>query len=80
MEIGFVFDALGHDTEPFLGVNPPQALADAMHGAWVAFAADGDPGWPRYDLARRATMRFDSASAVVDDPRSLERSLWKGVR
>ena len=51
-----------------------------MHTAWVAFATDSDPGWPRYDLRRRATMRFDVASEVVDDPRSGERELWKGVR
>ena len=55
----------------------PQALADAMHGAWVAFATTGDPGWPRYDPDRRATMRFDTVSRVVDDPRAFERGLWE---
>ncbi len=40
----------------------------------------GDPGWPKYDLQRRATMRFDTTSAVVDDPQSAERALWEGVR
>ena len=54
--------------------DPPQTLADTMHRAWVAFAATGDPGWPRYDLDRRATMRFDSVSRVVDDPRWWERA------
>jgi carboxylesterase type B len=42
--------------------------------------ASGDPGWPKYDLSRRATMRFDTISEVVDDPRSAERALWEGVR
>ena len=79
-EIPFVFDRLGHGTEMMWGTNPPQRLADAMHQAWVAFAANGDPGWPRYDLARRATMRFDTTSEVVDDPQSIERELWRGVR
>jgi carboxylesterase type B len=50
-----------------------------MHAAWVAFAANGSPDWPRYDLARRATMRFDTASKVVDDPQSRERALWERV-
>jgi carboxylesterase type B len=50
-----------------------------MHAAWVAFAVSGDPGWPRYDLRRRPTMRFDVVPEVVDDPRSGERGLWKGV-
>ncbi len=87
MEIPFVFDLLDK-TSPFvgtfvgtlLGPNPPQALADRMHAAWVAFATTGDPGWPRYDLRRRATMRFDTTSAVVDDPRAAERAIWEGVR
>jgi para-nitrobenzyl esterase len=83
LEIPFVFDTL--DLGPaqvqgsLLGGDPPQALADTVHGAWVAFAATGEPGWPRYDLDRRATMRFDTVSRVVDDPRSFERTLWEGV-
>ena len=65
---------------PLLGDAPPQALADAMHRAWVAFAATGDPGWPKYELSRRATMRFDVKSEVVNDPGRAERMLWEGVR
>ncbi len=67
----------------FLGVPyaaPPQELADTMHSAWVSFATTGDPGWPRYDLSRRATMRFNTTSHVIDDPRAWERALWEGVR
>ncbi|MGY1792410.1 carboxylesterase/lipase family protein [Geodermatophilus sp. SYSU D00525] len=82
LEIPFVFDTLG---EPqmmggALGDAPPQELADTVHGAWVRFAADGDPGWPRYDLDRRAVMRLDVEPAVVDDPYAAERALWAGVR
>ncbi len=80
LEIAFVFDTLGNGTEPLLGADPPQQLADAMHAAWVAFATNGNCGWPKYDLNRRATMRFDTTSEVVDDPRSAERALWEGVR
>ena len=80
LEIAFVFDTLGAGTEPLLGPNPPQQLADTMHAAWIAFATSGAPGWPKYDLSRRATMRFDITSSVVDDPRSAERGLWEGVR
>jgi carboxylesterase type B len=47
-----------------------------MHRAWIAFARDHDPGWPGYDLARRATMRFDVTCEVVDDPDGPERALW----
>ena len=80
LEIAFVFDTLGHGTELLWGTDPPQPLVDTMHAAWVAFATHGDPGWPQYDLSRRATMRFDVTSAVVDDPRSAERALWEGMR
>ena len=80
LEIPFVFDTLGNGTELLWGATPPQQLADTMHAAWVAFANTGDCGWPRYDLERRATMRFETTSAVVSDPRSAERALWQGVR
>jgi carboxylesterase type B len=80
LEIPFVFDTLGRGTEPMWGSAPPQPLADAMHAKWVAFAKTGDCGWPKYDLSRRATMRFDVTSTVVDDPRRQERMLWGAAR
>lgn len=43
MELAFVFDTLGSN-ESFTGPNPPQSVADDMHGAWVRFAKTGDPG------------------------------------
>jgi carboxylesterase type B len=79
-EIAFVFDTLGWESEALAGADPPQELAEKMHAAWIGFARTGDPGWPRYDLPRRATMRFDTRSEVVDDPRAMERALWEGVR
>jgi para-nitrobenzyl esterase len=80
LEMPFVFDTLGNQTESLVGNNPPQQLADIIHAAWVGFATNGDCGWPKYDLSRRATMRFDLTSQVVDDPRSAERALWQGAR
>jgi para-nitrobenzyl esterase len=80
LEVAFVFDTLGYGTEPLGGTDPPQHLADTMHAAWVSFATSGEVGWPEYDLNRRATMRFDTTSEVVDDPRSAQRALWEGVR
>ena len=79
-DVAFVFDQLGPDTEPLEGPDPPQELADRMHRAWVAFAKTGNPGWRKYDLTRRATMRFDLRSRVVNDPRSRERALWEHLR
>lgn len=57
------------------GPDPPQSLADTMHATWIDFAAVGDPGWPRYDLDRRMTSRFDTTGAVVTDPLAGKREL-----
>jgi len=82
LEIGFVFDNLGRDGAMTLaGDAPPQALADAMHHAWVAFAAGGTPGWSPYDARERMVMHFDGAGAsIVADPAAEARQLWDGVR
>lgn len=84
LELPFVFDTLDLGRDQMmggaLGENPPQELADRMHGAWVAFAANGDPGWPRYDLVRRPVMRLDTTPSVMEDPYARERDLWKGIR
>jgi para-nitrobenzyl esterase len=81
LEISFVFDNLQRNTpQGVVGLNGPQTLADTMHAAWASFARTGDPGWPRYDLTRRATMRFDLTSEVVDDPQPITRKLWEGRR
>lgn len=80
VEIPFVFDNLGLGTEPLLGPDPPQSLANVMHAAWISFATSGDCGWPKYDPNRRSTMHFDMSSEVVDDPLASKLALWKGVR
>jgi carboxylesterase type B len=83
LEVPFVFDTARTDAPLFgslLGSDPPQDLARTMHAAWVAFATTGDPDWPAYDGVRRATMRFDLASRLVEDPRTWERAFWEGLR
>jgi para-nitrobenzyl esterase len=73
LEIPFVFHNL--EASPWTrGVAGAAALADQVSDAWLAFAQSGDPNthrvprWPAFDAQRRATMVFDSASAVADDP------------
>jgi carboxylesterase type B len=51
-----------------------------MHRAWVDFVTTGHPGWPRYEPSRRAVMRFETCSVVVEDPACAERRLWNGLR
>ncbi|MUL40035.1 carboxylesterase/lipase family protein [Streptomonospora sp. PA3] len=79
LEIPFVFDNLG-DGRNLAGPRAPQPLADAMHTAWLRFAAAGDPGWPQWDPGRRPFMRFDDPeSALVEDPHARTRRLWEGL-
>jgi carboxylesterase type B len=60
-----------------LGAAPPQALADWMHAAWVAFAGDGDPGWRAFD-DKYPVMIFEAdSSGVQQDPRGKERRSWE---
>ncbi|GAA0241311.1 carboxylesterase/lipase family protein [Cryptosporangium japonicum] len=63
VELPFVFDVADepwlHGDTGLLGPGPaPAGLADRMHGAWVAFARTGDPGWPAYEPARPVTRTF----------------------
>ena len=49
-------------------------LANKVSDAWIAFARTGNPNipklphWPMFDPEGRATMVFDNASKVVNDP------------
>ncbi|MFE3521383.1 carboxylesterase/lipase family protein [Streptomyces sp. NPDC059161] len=57
VELPFVFDIadnpLLHGNTRLLGPDPaPAGLAAQVHGAWVAFAGTGDPGWAPYDPQR----------------------------
>ena len=85
LEIPFVFDNLDRGGADLLTGNGAerQGIADAMHRAWIAFARAGDPGhaglpeWPQYDLDRRATMRFDAACSLLDDPGRQDREAFE---
>jgi para-nitrobenzyl esterase len=66
--------------------NPPQSLANAMHGAWANFIKTGSPQhhslpeWPAYNPIRRAAMNLDVESRVVEDPNGGTRRLRDGVQ
>ena len=80
VDVPFVFDTLGTDqARPFLGGPGFAPLAADMHARWTAFVTGGDPGWARYELAGRPTMRFDTESRVVADPLAERRRLWAGT-
>lgn len=77
VDVPFVFHTLSSpQAGPFLGGAGHPPLADTMFGHWLRFVKTGDPGWPRYDLSTRPTMRFDTTSSVVSDPLAQRRLLW----
>ncbi|MFE4456000.1 carboxylesterase/lipase family protein [Nocardia tengchongensis] len=79
LDVPFAFDLLrAQGVTAVTGSNPPQALADAIHQAWVSFVSNGDPGdaWPRYTLDRRETMIWSDASHVQSDPFAAQRPIW----
>jgi para-nitrobenzyl esterase len=77
LDIPFAFDNLDADgVVEVTGPEPPQALADSVHSAWVRFIKDGDPGWDTYDRQRQPAMLFDETSKMVEDPWSLARQAW----
>ncbi|MET9916300.1 carboxylesterase family protein [Streptomyces sp. NPDC006435] len=81
LEIGFVFDTLDRpDAIALAGADAPQELADAMHAAWVRFAACGDPGWPGWDAGRPVMGFGPGAPAVVHAPRDEELRGWAPYR
>lgn len=73
------YDAAGADVGNDAAVR---AMSRTIQDRFVAFATRGDPdlpgapAWPTYDLSRRATMVFDTASRVENDPRGWQRELF----
>jgi para-nitrobenzyl esterase len=71
----FLFDNLADPGwKVVLGADPPQALANDVHGAIVAFASTGAPGhntiaeWGPYDDRDHTTMLFGTPSHCERDP------------
>lgn len=83
-ELPFVFDT---PSLIYVGTHAQQEhLIDEVQSAWIRFAETGDPNttghpyWPKYDVRKRATMRFDiPESTVVDDPEAADRLAWARV-
>lgn len=81
LDVPLTFGNLDHGQPAALIGNPPSPEAEAvsarMRAAWTGFAAEGDPGWPAYDLDQRLAMRFDTESSVARYPEELSRGIWQ---
>ncbi|MFE1914911.1 carboxylesterase/lipase family protein [Streptomyces anandii] len=77
LELGFVFDTGDTpDSRRLAGEGAPQELADAMHAAWVRFAAEGDPGWEAWDARHPVRVFGDGEPRTAYGPRDAELALW----
>jgi para-nitrobenzyl esterase len=81
LDVPLVFGNLSSGQAAMLIGDPPspeaEDLSARMRGAWTAFAADGDPGWPAYDADRRLTQLFDAPSRLTEYPENASRRLWE---
>lgn len=68
VELPFVFDSLPIATAPqgMVGPNPPQALADRMHGIWVQFAKTGNLPWSPYSRENRQVFQMEKGEAIEE--------------
>ncbi|GAA3399012.1 carboxylesterase/lipase family protein [Streptomyces roseoviridis] len=79
LDLPFAFDLLGAEgVAAAAGTTLPQALADAVHRAWVAFVTEQDPGadWPAYTAATRTTKLWNMPPGTADDPLRAVREIW----
>lgn len=76
LDVPFFFDCLdGPSMEALAGPNPPQELADELHGAAVAFITGGDPGWTAHQGDAGIVRVFDQPTRDVADAYASVRAL-----
>ncbi|MFD4605749.1 carboxylesterase/lipase family protein [Streptomyces sp. NPDC058464] len=57
-----------------------EAFAARLRATWTAFAATGDPGWPRFEPEQRPVQVLDTECRVVPYPEEASRRLWARQR
>jgi para-nitrobenzyl esterase len=76
LDVPFLFDCLADEhVERIAGPTPPQSLADAVHGAAVAFVRGESPAWPAATGARITARVFDEPVSTLDDAYASARPL-----
>lgn len=65
LDVPFFFDCLDSEkVAPLAGENPPQDLADFVHGAALSFIKTGEPGWAQFG-AQKTTMVVDMPKPAI---------------
>lgn len=79
LDIPLMFNTL--EASEWIGTrsNEAEAISRTMMDALLRFARTGEPGWAPYTLPQRATMIFDNASRVENDPRGAEREFFARI-
>ena len=83
LDVPLVFGTLRSGRPAALIGTAPAALEEAaalsarIRAAWIAFAADGDPGWPAYEAGQRLTQVLDTQPAVTAYPEEASALLWR---
>jgi para-nitrobenzyl esterase len=68
LDVPFFFDCLGAERVDYIaGPNPPEELAQQVHGAAVAFIRGDEPGWPAYATPGREVRSYGGPSTVLAD-------------
>ena len=52
-----------------------EAVSAHMRAAWIAFATNGDPGWPTFDSG--LVQIFDTEPVLVPYPEAASREIWR---
>lgn len=68
VELPFVFNTLASCTGPegLVGTEPPQDLADHIHGIWVEFARSGQAPWPEYESSTRQVYALNARQVIFE--------------
>jgi para-nitrobenzyl esterase len=81
LDVPLVFGNLDRGQPAMLIGDHPNSEAEAlsarMRGAWTAFAARGDPGWPSYESGQRLVQLFDTRPTIAADPEGASRLIWQ---
>ncbi|TWE29208.1 para-nitrobenzyl esterase [Prauserella muralis] len=80
-ELPYVFDTIHQrPTRALIGDSPSREVADTVHGTWVRFIREGDPGWPAYRPDERCVGVLAQDLRQEVDPASAERRAWDAAR
>ncbi|WP_227982055.1 carboxylesterase/lipase family protein [Nocardia spumae] len=84
LDIPFTFDTPGSPlAASLIGARIPSdfaALSAAMRDAFTAFAATGDPGWPRFDDTDRLRRIWSTPPALGGESLAISGRIWLGER